>query len=174
MRVLGIAVVSVDGCLTRHGESGVSFSSPEDQSHFLKTMRECGATVMGRRTFDAVRDRILGSGSVQLLRTVVTRHPDRYAELARPGMLEFTAHRPADIIDALGTRGYTSVAVLGGAQLFDAFVAERQITEWHLTVEPRLFGEGIRLLGRATDQRLELTEHRLLASDTLFLRYRVR
>ena len=174
MRVLGIAVISVDGCLTRHDESGVSFASPEDQSHFHKTMRECGATVMGRRTFDAVRDRIPGSRSAALLRIVVTRHPDRYAELERPGMLEFTASSPAAIIDSLGERGYTSVAVLGGAQLFDAFIADRQITEWYLTLEPRLFGTGTRLIGRATDEHLQLTEHRLLNPDTLLLRYRVR
>ncbi len=173
MRVVGIAVISLDGYLTRHGESGVSFASPEDQSHFQKTMQECGATVMGRKTFDVVRDRILRSRSTALLRTVVTHDPERYADLGSPGELEFTARSPAEIVGSLGERGYTSVAVLGGAQLFDAFIADRQITEWQLTIEPRLFGEGTRLLGRATDQRLQLAEHRQLNQDTLLLKYRV-
>ncbi len=173
MRVLGIAVLSVDGCLTRHGESGVSFASAEDQKEFRAAMRECGATVMGRRTFDVVRDRIVGSSDTALLRTIVTRDPSRYAQLARPGQIEFTAAGPREILGSLSERGYRAVAVLGGAQIYDLFVAHGLITEWQITVEPRLFGTGTRLLTRAADERLVLVEHRLLNANSLLLRYRV-
>ncbi len=173
MHVLGIAVISVDGCLARHEESGVSFASAEDQAEFRRAVQECGATVMGRRTFDAVRERILGSKDHSLLRTIVTREPSRYAELAQPGRIEFTSAGPREIVRSLADRGYRSVAILGGAQIYDLFTADALITEWQITVEPRLFGTGTRILSRAADPPLTLVEHRLLNANTLLLRYRV-
>ena len=173
MRVLGIAVISVDGCLTRHAESDVSFASAEDQREFRRAVRECGATVMGRRTFDLVRERILGSTDRSLLRTILTREPSRYVDLAQPGRVEFSDADPREILRSLSDRGYQSVAVLGGAEIYDLFTAEGLITEWQITVEPRLFGTGTRILTRAADPALTLVEHRLLNASTLLLRYRV-
>lgn len=173
MHVIGVAVISVDGCLTRHAESGVSFASAEDQKEFRRAVKECGATVMGRRTFDAARERILDSTDGSLLRTIVTREPSRYADLTQPGRVEFTAAGPREIVRSLSDRGYRSVAILGGAQIYDLFAAEGLITEWQITVEPRLFGAGTRILTRATDPELTLVEHRLLNANTLLLRYRV-
>jgi dihydrofolate reductase len=173
MRVIGLAAISADGFLTRHDEDGVSFTSPEDQKHFRTTMRACGATIMGRKTFDTVRERIVASPAAGLLRTVMTRDPGGQRALERPGELEFTSEPPAAIIGTLEDRGYDSVAVLGGREIFDLFVADALLTEWHITVEPRLFGAGTPLLSRPTDQRLSLIEHRMLNADTLLLKYRV-
>ena len=173
MEVVGLAVISVDGLIARHGESGVSFASAEDQAHFRSAVRSCEAAVMGRRTFDSVRERILVAASTGLCRTIMTREPDRYADIAIPAALEFTNDEPRRIVEEFGRRGYARVAVLGGGEIYDAFVEAGAITEWQLTVEPRLFGTGTRLLGRLTDQRLSLIEHRFLNESTLLLRYRV-
>ena len=174
MKVIALAVTSLDGCLTRHDEPGVSFSSPEDQAHFRRVMRDCGATIMGRRTFDTVRDRILAAPASGLCRTVMTRDPAAYADVEHPGALEFTAASPREIVSSLSARGFEAVAVLGGGEIFDLFVADALLTEWRITVEPRLFGTGTRLLSRPTDRHLRLTGHRLLNESTLLLTYSAR
>ncbi|MFP4113986.1 MAG: dihydrofolate reductase family protein [Spirochaetota bacterium] len=173
MRVIGLAVISIDGFLTRHDETGVSFASAEDQEHFRSTMCSCGATVMGRRTFEAVRDRIVSDRGGGILRTVMTRDPAARSDLHREGALEFTSATPREVVSSLERRGYSSLAVLGGSEVYRAFVAGNLVTEWQITVEPRLFGSGTPLIAGTVDQRLELEESRLLNRDTILLRYRV-
>ena len=173
MRVVGVAVLSVDGCLTRHDEPGAPFASPEDQALFRATMRECRAVVMGRRTFDVARERILAPSALPVLRTIMTREPSRYASAVRPGSVEFTDASPRALVESLAARGYDALAVLGGRQIYDLFTADDLLTEWQITVEPRLFGSGTRLLACATDRRLRLVEHRLLNESTILLRYRL-
>ena len=173
MRVIGLAVISIDGFLTRHDETGVSFASAEDQELFRSTMYSCGATVMGRKTFESVRDRIVGDRGGRLLRTVMTRDPAAYSDLHREGALEFTSASPREIVSSLARRGYSSVAVLGGSEVYRAFAAVNLVTEWRITVEPRLFGTGTPLMAGTVDQRLTLEACRHLNADTLLLRYRV-
>jgi dihydrofolate reductase len=172
VRVIAMAVISVDGCLTRHDEAGSGFASREDQEHFRATMRACGATIMGRATFDAERERILAAPAGGLLRTVMTRRPADFAALERPGALEFRADSPDRIVASLAGRGYKAVALLGGSQIFDLFIEADLVTEWRITVEPRFFGTGARLLSRATDRRLVLTDRQPLnETGTLLLTY---
>ena len=174
MDVIGLAVISIDGCLTRHDEDGVSFSSPEDQTHFRAAVRACDAAVMGRRTFETVRESILGSRSSSPRRIVLTRAPQRYAELAAPGALEFTDESPARLVRDLARQGIERLAVLGGTEVYDLFSGAGLITEWQLTLEPRMFGQGRRLLASPTDHRFALVESRALNESTLLLRYRPR
>ncbi|MFW5688852.1 MAG: dihydrofolate reductase family protein [Spirochaetota bacterium] len=190
MRVVGIAVISLDGSLTRPGEDGVSFSSPEDQAHFRAALRGAGAAIMGRRTFEAEQEHMLSSlqadaqptapvpGAASsrrrpLERIVMTRNPARYASLVHPGRLEFSDESAAAILRRLEARGHETVLILGGTAVFERFVHDRLITEWQLTVEPRILGSATRLVATPADQELELVEHRLLNSSTVLLRYRV-
>lgn len=172
MDIFGFAVITLDGCLTRHDEEGVSFSSPEDQAHFRAALHACDAAVMGRRTFETARESILGSLSPSLCRFVLTRAPQAYAELETPGELEFTAEQPLPLVARLAERGFDRLAVLGGTEVYDFFTGAALITEWQLTVEPRMFGQGRRLLGHPTDRRYTLVETRALNESTLLLRYR--
>ena len=184
MHVIAMAVLSLDGCLTRHDEDGVSFASREDQEQFRTVLREVGVSVMGRRTFEVERERILkrvrhapdaeGSESREDLRIVLTREPERYANLAVPGRLEFTSRTPGQILEDLAGRGWESVLVLGGTQVYDLFTEGGLITEWRITVEPLLLGDGARLLGSPVEEGLTLVERRLLNASTLLLRYRPR
>ena len=174
MDVIGLAVISLDGCLTRHDEDGVSFSSPEDQTHFRAAVRACDAAVMGRRTFETVRESILASLSSSPRRIVLTRSPQRYAEYETPGALEFTDESPSLLVTRLAGQGIDRLALLGGTEVYDLFASAGLITEWQLTFEPRMFGQGRRLLGKSTDQRYTLVETRALNENTLLLRYRPR
>jgi len=172
MEIVGFAVISLDGRLTRHDEDGVTFASAEDQAHFHAALAGCDASVMGRATFDTAREAILGSLSPGRCRTVMTRRPERYGELQREGVLEFTDLAPERLVEALARRGYERVALLGGAQVYGAFAAADLVDEWQVTVEPRLFGAGTPLLAARTDRRLVLADHRRLNASTLLLRYR--
>ena len=174
MEILGVAVVSLDGCLTRHDEPGSSFASDEDQAHFRATVASCDAAIMGRATFDGERERILASSGAGRLRVVLTRSPDAYRDLENRGALEFTDAAPRVVAADLARRGVRRVALLGGGQIYALFAAAGLVNRWIVTVEPMLFGDGTRLLEGRADVRLELVESRRMnEAGTVLLTYRV-
>jgi dihydrofolate reductase len=172
MRVIALAVVSLDGYIAHGDRSGTAFASAEDQRVFRMALREFQAVVMGRSTYEVERERIRQRPAGRL-RCVMTRSPERYASEELPGLLEFTDAAPRDLAYDLADRGVERLAVLGGSHIYRAFAAERVIHEWWITVEPLLFGSGTPLLSGPVDQRLRLIEQRRLNESTLHLRYEV-
>lgn len=167
-----MAVMSLDGCLTRHDEEGTAFASAADQQFFRQALRTFDCAVLGGGGYRAARNSILASLTAQHLRIVLTRAPGRYRRDARPGMLEFRAEDPGPVVRDLTERGYARCAILGGARLMSGCLRDRLLDELWITVEPVAFGEGHRLIQGAVDYRFALLGTQLLDRDTLLLRYR--
>jgi riboflavin biosynthesis pyrimidine reductase len=99
----------------------------------------------------------------------MTRHPDRYADDAVPGLLEFTDATPSVILDDLRADNRTRVAVLGGGEIYNQFLAKDLVDELSLTIEARIFGTGIRLAGTSTpiDPSFELRDVTQIGQGTV-------
>jgi dihydrofolate reductase len=173
-----LAVVSLDGCLTRHDAVGASgLSSEADQQHFLTTLATCDASICGRATYDGERDRlqrIVRRGDSKRRRIVMTRQPDRYAADAIPGLLEFTSATPSEILDDLRADDRQQVALLGGGEIYNRFLADGLVDELSITIEARIFGTGIRLTGTSTpiDPQFELRSVQQIGPGTVLLNLR--
>jgi dihydrofolate reductase len=172
MHTVAIAVMSLDGCLTRHDEEGTVFASPADQRFFREALRTFDCAVMGGAAYRAAREPILANLTPGQLRVVLTRAPDSYADDAQPGVLEFRSDDAAAVIRDLATRGYARCALLGGARLLTSCVRARLLDELWLTLEPLAFGEGRRLFQGAVEFHFELINTELLGPNTVLLRYR--
>ena len=174
MKTVLIAVMSIDGCITRHDGSGAgSWASPEDQAHFRASSSLCDVRIFGSGTYTPDRDwfRTVLAGGVR--RVVMTRRPDEFAADAVAGQLEFTSESPGTLIDRLRSDGHTRCAILGGGAIYGAFLREDLIDEIELTIEPVMFGSGVRLAGGdPIDQRFELVSIEKLNASTLLARYR--
>jgi riboflavin biosynthesis pyrimidine reductase len=174
MEVFLVAVASLDGYITRHDEPGARFASPEDGRHFAQFLQTCDASVFGSGTWEADREPIAAgfTSSPDRLRYVLTRRPDHYAPETIPGTLEFSAETPAQAVASLTERGYQRCALLGGGAIYGAFMAADLVDELLLTVEPLVFGAGVRWGTVAVDKRYDLVEVAKLSANTLLLRYR--
>jgi dihydrofolate reductase len=175
MFVVLLAVSSLDGRITRPGESGPGFASPEDQAWFSAALRGFDCAVMGRATFDTIREQVAAETGRRRLRVVITRAPATHAAEARPGLVEFTAEEPRAIVAGLRARGFRQCALLGGGQIYRAFLDAGLVDAMWLTVEPVVLGGGTPLAdGVVTPAhgRFVLEEMRLLAPSTLLLNYR--
>jgi len=170
MKVIAFATLSLDGRITRADEQGTSYSSPENISRFLGALDECDVVIFGRRTYEAVKE-MMSAVPAELLSLIMTRTPERFADEAVPRRLEFTSRGPEEIVADMQARGKAVVGVAGGSAIYTAFAG--LIEEWQVTVEPVLLGAGIPLLTDLIDHELRLTEHRLLNTRTIFLRYDV-
>ncbi len=175
MHVVLLAVVSLDGCLTRHTAAGAGgLSSDADGEHFRSVLAGCDASICGRPTYLEERQHVLQSareGRSARRRIVMTRDPAAMSADLVPGLLEFTNAEPAAILDDLRADGRQKVAILGGGQIYNTFLGQDLVDEVSLTIEARVFGQGTRLAGDATpiDPSLTLQDVARLGPDTLLL-----
>lgn len=168
-----MAVQSIDGYITFHDGLGTaSWASREDAEHFRATMATCDCSVFGSATYDVDRVPITSSIASQRLRVVLTRRPEAYAEDAVPGALEFSDAPPAEVIAGLVERGYERCALLGGGRVNTLFLAADLVDELVITLEPRIFGAGTRLVDGPCDLAWELVLDQALNESTRLLRYR--
>jgi dihydrofolate reductase len=176
MHVTAIATISLDGRITPPDQEGTPFSSTETGANLFAALRANEVTVSGRRTFDVVRDlmrQVLQTEQDPPLGIVLTRDPAAHTEDAIDGRLEFTALAPDALVADLEARGYGTLLVAGGGEIYAAFAASDLVDEWVVAVEPVLLGGGTPLFSQVAEQQLRLREHRTLNDDTLLLRYEV-
>jgi dihydrofolate reductase len=173
VEIIGIAAISLDGLITRHAEEGTGFASPEDGQFFRQALQTFDCSLMGRRTYEVSRERILGGLSSERLRIVRTRHPETFAADAVRERLEFTSALLSDVLDNLEARGKQRCAVLGGTRVYSECLEQDWMDELWLTVEPLGFGRGKRLLEGDLDIRFNLKSIEHLSQDTLLLKYAV-
>lgn len=145
MKVSIVAVVSVNGLITSDILGGPEiWASPEDLGQFNAMIKTSDAVVMGRKTFDTIRDGL--HHRPKLLRIVMTKSPDTYSHMYADGKVEFTDKKPADILSDLRERGLKSILIAGGSSIHSLFLQENLVTDLYLTVEPYIFGNGIPFL----------------------------
>ena len=125
---------------------------------------------MGRTTYEVARPNMRPSANGPT-RYVLTSNPDRYASQSVPGGFEFVADAPQELMERIGGQTDGTVVVAGGAAVYARFAAAGLVDEWHITIEPVLFGRGKPLLSSEVLQQLEIVERRLINDSTLFLRY---
>ena len=175
MRVISVVVSSIDGYITKHDEGGTTqWASPEDQKHFYSFMASCDVSIMGGETYRSSRSYILSSLEASNRRRIVwTRDPSQHDGDAVVGKLEFSSAPLASIVDSLRADGHERCCVLGGGNVYGALMAENLIDELVLTLEPVVFGAGVRHTGldHVCDARFTLSAVERLNADTLLLTY---
>lgn len=172
-KVILMAAISLDGFITRHDQPGSGFTSPEDKAYFQKTVLDFDCLLFGAGNYRQSSRWIDGHLRTEQLKIVFTRTPDIYARHRQPDRLEFTSAKPADVVRDLAARGYRNAGLLGGGQLYGLFLAENLVDELWLTVEPLLFGRGIKLAeNHDLHFRGDLLSCEKLGDSTLLLKYR--
>lgn len=154
-RVILVAAISLDGRIAQiPGQSTVGWTSKEDKIWFAKISKKIGILIMGRRTFATIKKSLKDRRII-----VLTRHPQDYAALSKVGVLEFTASDPEEILKQLANENVKSVLLAGGSQIYSRFLQKRLVDEIWLTVEPKIFGQGVPFL----ESKLPTTNLRLLS-----------
>lgn len=169
-----VCAISLDGKITKHDEPQThTWASSEDQHYFQNLKKEHTAIIMGRKTFDVVRDQMQLQPTQE--RYVMTRTPEAFVADAVPSQLAFTDLSPRLLLENLEARGHTKALLVGGALLAETFFSSQCINEIWITIEPWIFGTG-RPVVEALPKNISL---KLLQCEqwnekgTVFLRYQV-
>lgn len=175
MKITAVFVSSVDGKVTKGDDPNIyTWTSEEDGSHFFSLLKNYHLIIMGSKTYEAAKEKIKLSSST--LRVVLTNDTNKYKNQEVPGMLEFTKGSPQNLIKRLENTGYSEALFVGGSRLFHTLLKNRLIDELYLTIEPRLFGNGLTLIhgDETLDISLTLEEMKKLNDQgTLLLTYSV-
>jgi len=169
MEVILIAAITADGFIAQSQDQvSTIWTSKADRAWFAQKTREIGVVVMGKNTYKTIGRPLPGRHNI-----VYTSNPDIKNRDPQMENLEFTNLDPTNLIKDLELRGYTQVAICGGASIYTLFMQAKLITKMFLTIEPVFFGQGIKLFNQSLDDiNLELIESKTLGEEgTILLEY---
>lgn len=179
MNVFLIAAMSADGFIGQDkNQPSLEWTSPEDKQFFANKTKQAGVVVMGRNTFATI-----GRPLSERL-TVVYTHCSKQelgqllgSDLSqyRPDQLQVTQLNPDQLVEQLTQQGYGQLAVCGGASIYSQFLQTDLVDELFLTIEPIMFGQGIRLSLEGLELRLKLKQTKQLNNQgTVLLNYQTK
>jgi dihydrofolate reductase len=160
-----ISCLTTDGYIARHSTHAAMWTSKEDKKRFIEITKRAGVVVMGQNTWNTLGGRALRDR----LNVVYSPTPLTSVE----GM-EVTTKNPADLLKDLESRGFKEAAICGGSQIYTMFMKAGVVDKLYLTIEPVLFGDGMRLFKEDLDYKLVLEECVKTDGGTLLLTYKVR
>jgi dihydrofolate reductase len=161
-----IVAMSADGCIAKDPSApSTVWTSKEDKKRFVELTKKAGVVVMGQNTWMTLGGKALKE------RLNIIYSPEPLPNL--PENAEITAKSPADLLRDLESRGFKDVAICGGSQIYTMFMKSGLVNKLYLTVEPVIFGNGIRLFKEEMDYRLKLIESIKTEGGTLLTEYEV-
>lgn len=167
MKVILLMAITVDGKIAKYTTHPATWTSKADKKVFIETTKNAGVIIMGQTTYDTIGRPLPGR-----LNIVMNPNPDASKNL--PGILEFTKSQPPELLKELAARGFSTVIIGGGATINGLFLSKGLLDEVWLTIEPRLFGEGLSLFkGADKDIALQLLEVIKLDENVLQVRYKI-
>ncbi len=166
IKIFIIAALSVDGFIARDSSApSTVWTSKEDKKRFVELTKRAGVIVTGQNTWKTFGGRALKD------RLNIIYSPERLPDM--PESVETTTKEPTELIQELETRGFKEVAICGGSQIYTMFMKSGLVDSLYLTIEPTLFGNGIRLFKETLDYKLELVNLEKTESGTLLVEYKV-
>ncbi len=171
MNIFIIAALTTDGFIAKNAHHPASWTSKADKQRFVRLTKEAGVMIMGSKTFSTFPKPLK-----ERLNVVYTRDPEkaRASQAEHYDNLEFTALPPTELIASLEQRGYTSIAICGGAEIYSTFMDSGLVNKLYLTYEPLLFGAGVTLFKNPMDVALELVSTEHTDTGTIFAEYNIK
>lgn len=164
-KYIAYVVSSIDGVISLKKKKLPDWTSREDQEFFQKSLEKFDAVVVGLNTYEAAKERLQKRNAFVLTHEVKTTKQE--------GNVTFVNPANVDLRKLL--ESYKTVAVLGGSEAYSFMLNEGLLDEIFLTIEPLVFGRGIRIFADKTKHaRLRLlSAKKLNPRGTILLHYQV-
>ena len=166
MQVILYMATSVNGYIAK--ENNETPWSHEEWQSFSKFVKEVGNIVIGKNTYDIMKEddefSKIGNPFTVIVSSEDFAHNSNFA----------IAKSPKEALKILEEKNFAQALVAGGGMLNSSFMKEKIVNEIYLDVEPLVFGKGIKLFSdNDFDAKLELIETKSLSKNTIQLHYRI-
>ena len=163
IQVTLMMAITLDGKIARTSDHAATWTSPEDKALFVKTSKDYGVIMMGENTFNTFLKALPGR-----LNVVFSQ------KLNEPqNNVKWVKGEPELVLAELENMGYNKVLLVGGAYLNGLFFEKKLVSEMIITIEPKMFGQGLSLFDRSFEADLELLDTNKLNDNTLALHYKI-
>lgn len=164
MKIIMVMAQTLDGKIAKSSDHFPDWTSSEDKQYFQKVSKEAGVVIMGDKTFATfpapLKDR---------LNVVFTIEKD----CKEIDGVKWVSGEPEKIIAELEEMGYESAILGGGSTVNGMFLEKKLINEVMVTIEPKLFGDGMGLFRGDFDVNLKLKEVEKINDNSIVLKYKV-
>ncbi|HQM15639.1 MAG TPA: dihydrofolate reductase family protein [Candidatus Woesebacteria bacterium] len=178
-QVFIIVATSLDGFIAQDSQQpSTEWTSVEDNRFFHQKTIEAGAVLMGLKTYQTINFRYL---PLKNRLNLVYTHANHDQVISQLGIqkqlvnersLRTITGDPKQIVQQLGKDGISQLAVCGGSFVYTHFLAARVVNKMFVTIEPVVFGNGIKLFNQPCLQRMKLISSlRLNEKGSLLLEY---
>jgi len=163
-KVILMMVMTADGKIAKTSAHFPDWGSSEDKKMFAKATKEAGVIIMGRNTFNTLPSPLPGR-----LNVVFTKDANREAIPE----VKWVTGEPEEVLSELEKTGYKTVILAGGAKINTLFLEKNLIDEIHLTIEPKIFGNGLGIFNGDFDLKLELISVEKISNNSVLLKYKI-
>lgn len=171
MQISLIAAMTADGFIGR-SETDKSFdwTSGEDKKFYIEKLKKSDVIVMGRKTFETFSRYPKDSHWI-----IYTKNKEGLKKpQSKNVIVETTTLSSKNLIEKLEEEGKKEVLICGGSSIYTMFLKSRMVDKLYLTIEPVLFGNGVKLFGDDLGQvNLKLIKTHHLSTQTIVLEYEV-
>jgi dihydrofolate reductase len=164
MEVILLMAMTLDGKIARNQSELVNWTGKKDKQYFVKVTRDAGVVIMGSKTFDTIGHPLPGRKNI-----VMTRDKTRKSD---DPSLVFTDQAPKLLLADLKRQGFDRAALIGGSVINSLFAKEHLITRIHLTLVPKVFGQGLSLFNTPLDLDFEFDTCEEIDAGHLLLIYK--
>jgi dihydrofolate reductase len=164
MKIAMLMAMTLDGKIAKTDSHFPDWTSKEDKKIFQKTSKEAGVVIMGDKTFFT-----FPAPLKERLNVVFTLE-----ENPKPiEGVKWVKGEPEAVLKELESMGHESAILGGGALINGLFLERKLINEIWITIEPKIFGDGISLFKGDFDMDLELLDVEKINASSVVLKYKV-
>ncbi|MDD5290863.1 MAG: dihydrofolate reductase family protein [Patescibacteria group bacterium] len=156
--------ITLDGKIAKHDKHFPDWTSKEDKKLFAKISKEHGVVMMGAKTFATFPAPLPGRLNVVF---TLEKNPPKTEGV------KWVTGEPEPVLKELEKMGYKSALLGGGAFLNSLFLEKKLISEIILTIEPKIFGDGLSLFNKDFGVNLKLEKMEKINDDAIMVKYKV-
>jgi dihydrofolate reductase len=156
--------ITADGKIAKSSHHFPDWTSKEDKKFFAETTKKHRVVIMGEKTFFTFPEPL--PGRLNVVFTEQKNPPKREG-------VKWVSGEPKRVLAELEKMGYKSAILGGGASLNTQFLQKKLIDEIWLTIEPKIFGEGLGVFNGDFEVKLKLLSARKINNDSLVVKYKV-
>lgn len=168
MKLIWSPAVTLDGNIaTADGNS--DWPTDTDGGQFHRLISECGAVIVGRRTFEQYKGQVFPvEGTMTFVWTTQPENGQHYDNV------QYLRGTPEEVVKLIETKGFSKCVLAGGTLTNNAFASADLIDEISATIYPLLLGNGMGLLTLENfEQRLELLDTSQIGDGVIRNKYKV-
>lgn len=164
MKIIMMMAMTVDGKIAKNSNHFPDWTSKEDKKMFAKISKKHKVVIMGEKTFDT-----FPAPLKERLNVVFTlkKNPPKMKGV------KWVSGDISNVLQELKKKGYKSALLGGGAYLNSSFLEKKLIDEIIITIEPKIFGQGLSLFQKDFNLNLKLLNIKKINSDSVVLKYKI-